>query len=78
MYSISMEAARVNAGLSQRDAAKAIGINVGTLSNWENGKTSPDVEKFRRMCKVYECPEDIIFLGKKFALSEFQMGQAER
>lgn len=66
MYTISLEAARINAGFSQRDAAKSIGVNVGTLSNWENGKTYPDVEKFRRLCEVYGCPADIVFLGKKF------------
>ena len=67
MYTISLEAARINAGLSQRDAAKSIGVNVGTLSNWENGKTYPDIEKFRRLCEVYGCPADIVFWGKKFA-----------
>lgn len=67
MYTISLEAARINAGLSQRDAAKTIGVNVSTLSNWENGKTSPDIDKFRKMCEVYGCPADIVFLGKKFA-----------
>lgn len=37
MYRISLEAARVNAGISQKEAAKRLGINVGTLSNWERG-----------------------------------------
>lgn len=67
MYTISLEAARVNAGLSQKDAAQKVGINVATLSNWENGKTSPDVDKFKKLCEVYGCPGDIIFLGKKSA-----------
>lgn len=67
MYTISLEAARINAGLSQREAAKRLGINVSTLSNWENGKTSPDVDKFRKLCDVYGCPIDLIFLGNKFA-----------
>ncbi len=64
MYTISLEAARVNAKLSQKEAAKRLGINVGTLSNWENGKTFPDVDKFRELCDVYGCPIDLIFLGR--------------
>ena len=64
MYKISLEAARVNAGISQKDAAKQLGINVGTLSNWERGNTSPSVEKFKALCDLYGCPSDFIFLRK--------------
>lgn len=60
MYTVSLEAARVNAGLSQKDAAKALGINVSTLSNWERGKTSPDIDKFKALCSIYKCPSDML------------------
>ncbi len=66
MYRISLEAARVNAGISQKEAAKRLGINVGTLSNWERGQTFPSVEKFKALCDLYGCPSDLIFLRKKF------------
>lgn len=65
MYTVSLEAARVNAKLSQREAAAKLGINVTTLSNWERGKTSPDADKFKQLCALYHCPIDLIFLGKK-------------
>ena len=64
MYMVSLEAARINAGLSQKEAAKQIGVNVCTLSNWERGKTSPDIDKFKALCAVYKCPTDIIFLRR--------------
>lgn len=70
MFQISLAAARVNAGLSQKQAATRLGVNTATLSNWESGKTSPDVDKFKALCEIYGCPTDLIFLGKKFALSE--------
>ena len=70
MYRISLEAARVNAGLSQKDAAKQMGINVGTLSNWERGNTSPSIEQFKALCDLYGCPSNLVFSPKKFALSE--------
>ena len=38
---ITLAAARVNAGLSQQEAAKALGVSVATLQNYESGKTVP-------------------------------------
>ena len=37
---ITLEAARVNAHFTQREAAKALGISVATLQNYESGRTS--------------------------------------
>ena len=62
LYQISLEAARVNAKLSQREVAEAMKVNVGTISNWENGKTSLSAEQFKNLCELYKCPMDIIFL----------------
>ena len=67
MFRISLEAARVNAKMSQKAAAQAVGVNVTTLSNWEKGKTSPDADKFKALCDLYNCPIDCIFLPKRFA-----------
>lgn len=64
MYRISLEAARVNAKMSQKDAATALGVNVSTIYNWEKGKTSPDADKFKELCHIYDCPMDLIFLNK--------------
>lgn len=59
---ISLSAARVNAGLSQKAAAKKLGINVRTLQNYENGKTSPNWNIVRKIEKLYVFPIDYIFL----------------
>lgn len=67
LFQISLEAARVNAKMSQKDAAIAVGVNVSTIANWEKGKTSPDADKFKELCSVYGCPIDVIFLEKRFA-----------
>ena len=63
MYQVSLEAARVNARLSQRKVADLIEVNVCTISNWENGKTAPNAEQFRKLCEIYKCPMDAIFFG---------------
>ena len=55
---ITLKAARINAGLSQSEAAEKMGVNVMTVSNWETGKTVPDVEDFKRLCELYGWPEN--------------------
>lgn len=60
---ISLRAARVNAGLTQNEAAKKIGVTRDTLRNWETGKSSPNVVIFKTIEKVYGMSyDDISFL----------------
>lgn len=64
---VTMKAARINANLSQTEAAKRLKIALKTLQNWEAGVTSPRVDKMPDICKLYGCTmEDIIFLHKKY------------
>ena len=50
-------------GLSQIDAAKAIGISVDTLSNYERGKSYPDIPVLRKIEKTYNIKyNQLIFL----------------
>lgn len=53
---ISLEAARVNAELLQKDAAKLIGISLKTLQNYENGKTKPNWDTLIKMSDIYNIP----------------------
>ena len=62
---ISMEAARVNAGLLQKDAAEALHITPATLRSWENGETTPDYNKALELSALYQYPADYIFFGKR-------------
>jgi putative transcriptional regulator len=60
---ITLRAARVNRKLSQREAAKLIGISVDTLSNYERGSRFPDVPVISKIEQVYGVSyADIIFL----------------
>ena len=59
---ITLKAARVNAEMTQAEAAKALGISKNTLLNYEKYKTIPDIEKSKQMAKVYGCTvNDLIF-----------------
>lgn len=57
---ITLKAARVNANLSQKDAAAALGVNVSTLQNYESGETVPDWNMVKRIEEVYGYPADFI------------------
>lgn len=65
---VTLKAARVNAGLSQKEAANRIGITTDTLSNWERGKSYPNAIYINRIECVYSVKyDDIIFLPKRNA-----------
>lgn len=50
---ISLRAARINAGYSQKDAADKLGVSNKTLGNWENGVTFPPADKIQALCELY-------------------------
>lgn len=62
---VSLTAARVNAGYTQDEAAKKVGITKRTLMNWESGKSFPSVDKAYMLCELYNASfDDIIFVPK--------------
>ena len=63
---ISLKAARVNAEMSQREAAERIGVDVSTVLKWEKGKTSPKALQLQKLCEVYGVDSvDSLFLQQK-------------
>lgn len=67
---ISLKAARVNAEMTQKQAAERIGVDVSTIVSWENGKTSPKAPQLGELCNLYKLSVDSIFLSKKSSLNE--------
>ena len=60
---ITLKAARMNKGYNQDDAAKLIGVSSDTLSNYERGKSFPDVPIIKKIEEVYGIKyDDINFL----------------
>ena len=57
---ITLKAARVNAGLKQKEAAKMLGVDAGTLRNYEKGKTSPNWGVIDKMREIYGIPLEAI------------------
>lgn len=60
---ITPKAARVNAGLTQVEAAKRLGISVQTLINWERDPQNISALKQKQISDTYQIPvEHINFL----------------
>ncbi len=62
---ISLAAARVNAGLTQREAAEKIGVTRITIQNWESYKTSPDADAILRICEAYDISMNNLIFSTK-------------
>ena len=54
MLKITLKAARINVGLSQKEVAKLLGISNKTIHSWENGATSPSAKHIDALCELYK------------------------
>lgn len=67
---ITLKAARVNKKMTQKEAAKAIGIAIDTLSKYERDLSFPDVPIIDRIEHVYGVKySEIIFLPDNYGLT---------
>ena len=64
---ISLKAARVNADMTQKEAAERLGVCVSTLQHYETGDTIPDWDMVRRIEEVYGLSADHIFFDRNSA-----------
>lgn len=62
-FKISLKAARINAGLTQEDAAKKIGVSKQSLSNWECGRNTPKATELMGLCEIYGVPAEMLSLS---------------
>ncbi len=67
---ISLKALRVNAKLTQEEAAKSLNVTAKTIQNWESYETFPTGRQLISICSVYRCGLDDIFLPEILAKSE--------
>lgn len=66
---VSLKALRVNAELSQKEAAAKLGTTARTIQNWESNKTFPTAAQLVRISTIYNCTLNDIFLPDKLAKS---------
>ena len=66
---ISIKAARVNAGLTQKQAGEAINISREAICAIESGKRTISVIEMDGLCAAYGCSRDDIILPYNPTLS---------
>lgn len=65
---ISLAAARVNAKMTQEEAAKRMKIGKRTIINWEKGASIPSFSDMSMLSQIYGIPVDNIFFARKIHL----------
>ena len=57
--------ARVQAGLTQEQVAEKVMVSRQTISNWENGKSLPDIVSIMKLSDLYQISIDDLLKGDK-------------
>lgn len=65
MIKITLKAARVNLGLTLKDAAVHFGIHYETLARYENDSSNVPLTFYNLLESVYGIPTENIYFGKK-------------
>lgn len=50
-------------GIKQSELAEIIGVSENQISNIENGKSFPKMQKFIRICEELDCTPDYLLMG---------------
>jgi len=61
--SVKLKQERLANDLTQEEVAEKIGVSRQTISNWENGKTYPDISSIIILCDVYDITLDSLLKG---------------
>ena len=62
---IKLKDARIQAGLTQEQVAEKIMVSRQTISNWENGKSLPDIVSIMNLSNLYQISIDELLKGDK-------------
>ena len=60
---IILKALRIDADLIQKELAEKVGYNQRNISDWENGRTEPNIEAIFKLANFFECSIDYL-LGR--------------
>lgn len=59
---LTLKALRANKDMTQAEASKRLGVNPGTLSRWESGKSYPSITQIKKIEELYDVEyKDIFF-----------------
>ena len=60
---VTLEACRVNTGMTQTEFAEKIGVSPNTVYKWEKGKTEPTLSQLRKISEFSTIPMGSIVVG---------------
>lgn len=64
MLKITLKAARVNAGLTQKEAAELLGVHFLTVAKYEKDSSKIPFSLAEKMSEAYKIPIEYLHLGK--------------
>ena len=75
---------RAEKGINQEQLAEQLHVTRQAVSNWENGKTQPDIEMLTKMAEIFGVSVEYLIYGKepvketddKKRIWKWQMGRA--
>lgn len=68
---------RKQRGLSQEEAASKLNVTRQTFSKWENGDSTPDMEKLIAISDLFDISMDELVLGKVQKVAERTTGNVD-
>ncbi|MCT3603194.1 XRE family transcriptional regulator [Lactobacillus acidophilus] len=74
---MTLEAARINAGYTQAEAARALGLKPTTLATWEKDSTKLSYLMAQRLAALYGVTPDLLFFGKKYEFIRRIKGESD-
>ena len=60
---VTLEACRVNTGMTQAQFAEQLGVSMNTISNWERGNSEPNLTQLRKISELSTIPMGSIVMG---------------
>lgn len=69
---------RAERGLSRRELAEALGVNVQTIGYLERGDFNPSLELALKIAAYFEAPVEMVFSLEPFELLSKQAMKAEK
>ena len=61
---LNLRIARLKSGLSQREVAERLNVNINTVSRWENGTQKIQIDNLVMLADLYNSSTDYL-LGRK-------------
>lgn len=76
MFKDRLNKLRVDAGLSQVELAKKIGVSAGAIGNYESGARPPKPEIAARLAEFFNVPVEDLVNGRALTLNQGAQGSS--